>query len=47
MRTLRIIEHISLDGVVSPGEPGEYSDAYAHGGWTAAYICSACCWEIA
>src|SRR3954452_16256674 len=37
MRTLRIFEHISLDGVISPGEPGEYGDDYANGGWTAPY----------
>jgi dihydrofolate reductase len=30
------MEHISLDGVMSPGGPGEDSD-YAHGGWTAPY----------
>jgi dihydrofolate reductase len=35
MRTLRIIEHISLDGVIqAPGGPGEDTDAgFAHGGW--------------
>lgn len=37
MRKLKIIEHISLDGVISPGEPGEYGDDYANGGWTAPY----------
>ena len=37
MRTIKIIEHISLDGVISPGGPGEYGDEYAHGGWTAPY----------
>ncbi len=37
MRKLKIIEHISLDGVISPGRPGEYGDEYAHGGWTAPY----------
>jgi len=37
MRKLKIIEHISLDGVISPGGPGEYGDDYAHGGWTAPY----------
>jgi len=37
MRTLKIIEHISLDGVISAGGPGEYGDEYAHGGWTAPY----------
>jgi dihydrofolate reductase len=37
MRKLRIFEHTSLDGVISPGGPGEYSDDYAHGGWSAPY----------
>jgi dihydrofolate reductase len=37
MRKIRIFEHTSLDGVISPGGPGEYSDEYAHGGWTAPY----------
>src|SRR2546423_12781540 len=37
MRKLKIIEHISLDGVISPGGPGEYGDDYANGGWTAPY----------
>ena len=37
MRKLKIIEHISLDGVISPGAPGEYGDDYANGGWTAPY----------
>ncbi|MFL5493040.1 MAG: dihydrofolate reductase family protein [Gemmatimonadales bacterium] len=37
MRKLKIIEHISLDGVISPGGPGEYGDDYTHGGWTAPY----------
>jgi len=37
MRNLKIIEHISLDGVISPGGPGEYGDDYANGGWTAPY----------
>ena len=36
MRKIRIIEHISLDGVIEPGGPNEDSD-YAHGGWTAPY----------
>ena len=36
MRKIRIFEHISLDGVISPGGPNEDSD-YAHGGWTAPY----------
>jgi dihydrofolate reductase len=36
MRTIRIAEHISLDGVIQPGGPNEDSD-YAHGGWTAPY----------
>lgn len=35
MRKLRIIEHISLDGVIqSPGGPGEDRDGgFKHGGW--------------
>ena len=37
MRKIRIFEHISLDGVISPGGPGEYRDEYANGGWTAPY----------
>ena len=36
MRKIRIFEHISLDGVISPGGQNEDSD-YAHGGWTAPY----------
>jgi hypothetical protein len=35
MRSLRILEHISLDGVIEPGGRGEDGDDYAHGGWTA------------
>jgi len=37
MRKIRIFEHISLDGVITPGAPGEYGDDYANGGWTAPY----------
>ena len=37
MRKIRIFEHISMDGVIQPGGPGEYRDEYAHGGWTAPY----------
>jgi dihydrofolate reductase len=37
MRKIRILEHSSMDGVIQPGEPGEYGDAFAHGGWTAPY----------
>src|SRR5262249_19625157 len=33
MRKIRIFEHISLDGVISPRGDGDY----AHGGWTAPY----------
>jgi dihydrofolate reductase len=36
MRKIRIFEHISLDGVISPGGRNEDSD-YARGGWTAPY----------
>jgi hypothetical protein len=31
MRKIRVIAHISLDGVISPGGPNEDSD-YSHGG---------------
>jgi dihydrofolate reductase len=35
MRKIRIIEHISLDGVIqAPGGPDEGGDHYPHGGWT-------------
>lgn len=37
MRKIGIFAHISLDGVISPGAPGEYGDDFAHGGWTAPY----------
>ena len=37
MKKIRIFEHSSLDGVISPGRPGEYRDEYAHGGWMAPY----------
>ena len=37
MRKIRIIEHISLDGVIqAPGGRNEGGD-YAHGGWTVPY----------
>ena len=36
MRKIRIFEHISLDGVISPGRPNDDSD-YANDGWTAPY----------
>jgi dihydrofolate reductase len=36
MRKIRIFEHISLDGVISPDGRNENSD-YARGGWTAPY----------
>lgn len=36
MRTIRIMEHISLDGVIQPGEPNDDSE-YANGGWTAPF----------
>jgi dihydrofolate reductase len=36
MRKIRIFEHISLDGVIEPGERNGDSD-YANGGWTAPY----------
>jgi len=37
MRKFRIMEHISLDGAISLGGPGEYSNDFANGGWTAPY----------
>jgi dihydrofolate reductase len=37
MRKIRIFEHISLDGIIEPGGPGEYGEDYAQGGWTAPY----------
>src|ERR1051325_11502649 len=37
MRKIRIMEHISLDGVISPGERDEFSDDFVNGGWTAPY----------
>jgi dihydrofolate reductase len=38
MRKLRIIEHISLDGVIqAPGGRGEDGDDYPHGGWIAPF----------
>jgi dihydrofolate reductase len=37
MRKIRIFEHVSLDGEISPGDRGEYSTEFAHGGWTAPY----------
>jgi len=36
MRKIRIAEHVSLDGVIQPGEPNDNSE-YIHGGWTAPY----------
>jgi dihydrofolate reductase len=38
MRKIRIIEHISLDGVIqSPGGRNEDGEDYSHGGWAAPY----------
>ena len=38
MRKIKIIEHISLDGVIqAPGGRNEGGDDYAHGGWTVPY----------
>jgi dihydrofolate reductase len=38
MRKIRIIEHISLDGVIqAPGGRGEGGDDYPHGGWSAPF----------
>jgi len=36
MRKIKIIAHISLDGVIAPGGRNEDGD-YANGGWTAPY----------
>jgi dihydrofolate reductase len=36
MRTIRIFEHISLDGVIEPGGPNVDRE-YADGGWTVPY----------
>jgi dihydrofolate reductase len=36
MRKIRICEHISMDGVISPGGPNEDSE-FARGGWSAPY----------
>ena len=35
MRTIRLAEHISLDGFIQPG--GSDDSDYTHGGWTAPY----------
>ena len=38
MRKIRILSHISLDGVIqAPGGRGEGGDDYPYGGWTAPY----------
>ncbi|HEY1793359.1 MAG TPA: dihydrofolate reductase family protein [Opitutaceae bacterium] len=38
MRKIRIIVHVSLDGVFQPAAtPGEGGDDYANGGWTVPY----------
>jgi dihydrofolate reductase len=36
MRTIRIMAHVSLDGIIAPGGRGEGSD-FENGGWMAAY----------
>ncbi len=36
MRKIKIIAHVSLDGVISPGAPDDDSE-FANGGWTAPY----------
>ena len=33
MRTIRVMQHLSLDGVIRPGAPDDDSE-YANGGWT-------------
>ena len=39
MRRIRIIEHISLDGVIqAPGGRNEGGDDYTHGGWAMPYF---------
>jgi hypothetical protein len=32
MRNIRVFEHVSLDGVISPGDRGEYSAEFARSG---------------
>jgi dihydrofolate reductase len=36
MRKIRIFAHISLDGVIAPGEPDDNSE-FSNGGWTVPY----------
>lgn len=36
MRTIRIAEHISLDGIIQPERPGDTPE-FSNGGWTAPY----------
>ncbi len=37
MPKLRVFEHTSLDGVIEPGAPGDYSEEFAKGSWMAPY----------
>ena len=37
MRKIRIFEHTSLDGVISPDKRNEGDDDFANGGWSAPY----------
>jgi dihydrofolate reductase len=37
MRKIRIMEHIALDGVISPSGRDGYSNDFVNGGWTAPY----------
>jgi dihydrofolate reductase len=37
MRKIKILAHISLDGVISPAARHEGDDDYVNGGWTAPY----------
>ena len=37
MRRIRIFEHISLDGVISPDKRNEGDDDFANGGWSLPY----------
>lgn len=37
MRRLKLFEHTSIDGVIAPGSPGEFTDDFTNSGWMAAY----------
>ncbi len=36
MRTIRVAQHVSLDGIIQPAEPAN-APAYIHGGWMVSY----------